>query len=139
MKICNSVRVYEFYGYDWWIPLWDKEFMYFWEKVPLRLRKGREWYLEYVKQVFAESSVIVIESELNNASDDGNIKTIVKNSFFYKRNFFRFITRKICGFFMPAKSSLAYESWFSADFYSKHKNDGYCINGMLAKVFLNKE
>lgn len=137
--ICNSVRVYEFYGYDWWIPLWDKEFMYFWEKVPLRLRKGREWYLEYVKQVFAESSVIVIESELNNASDDGNIKTIVKNSFFYKRNFFRFITRKICGFFMPAKSSLAYESWFSADFYSKHKNDGYCINGMLAKVFLNKE
>jgi asparagine synthase (glutamine-hydrolysing) len=27
--ICNPVRVYYFFGYDWWMPLWDKEFMGF--------------------------------------------------------------------------------------------------------------
>ena len=24
--IVNSVRAYEFWGYDWWVPFWDAEF-----------------------------------------------------------------------------------------------------------------
>ena len=68
--ICNSVRVYEFYGYDWWMPLWDLEFMRFWEGVPLRLRKGREWYLEQVATFFHLQSGYEPFARLGNANQD---------------------------------------------------------------------
>ena len=50
----NSVRVYEFFGYDWWLPLWDGEFVEFWQNVPLSLRYKRLWYNQYVDTVAAE-------------------------------------------------------------------------------------
>lgn len=46
--IVNSVKVYEFYGHKWWIPLWDKEFIEFWESVPFTHRMERKLYNEYV-------------------------------------------------------------------------------------------
>src|SRR5690606_6258341 len=33
--IVNSVRVYEYFGYDWWLPLWDADLMAFFESLPL--------------------------------------------------------------------------------------------------------
>lgn len=50
--ICNSVRVYEFFNYNWWMPLWDAELMSFWETVPLKLRKGGNWYIKWVKSLY---------------------------------------------------------------------------------------
>lgn len=46
--IVNSVRLYEYWGYDWWLPLWDSEFVEFWHRVPLRLRIGRRRYMRFV-------------------------------------------------------------------------------------------
>ena len=40
--IVNSVRVYEFFGYEWRIPQWDSELMDFWARVPLKYRITRE-------------------------------------------------------------------------------------------------
>jgi asparagine synthase (glutamine-hydrolysing) len=51
--ICNAVRIYEFFGHDWWMPLWDAEFMSFWEGVPLALRRQRLWYIDYVRERYA--------------------------------------------------------------------------------------
>jgi asparagine synthase (glutamine-hydrolysing) len=34
-------RIYEFFGYDWRLPLWDCDFMKFWEMVPLEAKKDR--------------------------------------------------------------------------------------------------
>jgi len=31
--ICNSVRCYEYYGYEWRLPLWDTAMMEFWRRV----------------------------------------------------------------------------------------------------------
>lgn len=45
--ICNSVRVYEDFGYEWRLPLFDNELMDFWARVPLSLRFGRKLYFEY--------------------------------------------------------------------------------------------
>jgi asparagine synthase (glutamine-hydrolysing) len=69
--ICNSVRVYEFYGYDWWLPLWDTEFMKFWEHVPLELRKGTALYLAYVRHETHKQDSTGTLSQLTNASDPG--------------------------------------------------------------------
>jgi len=46
--IVNSVRVYEYFGYEWRLPLWDTELMEFWSQVPTELRFGRKLYLDYV-------------------------------------------------------------------------------------------
>lgn len=45
--IVNSVRVYEVFGYQWWLPLWDAEFIQFWQKIPLSLRLDQRWYREW--------------------------------------------------------------------------------------------
>lgn len=50
--ICNAVRVYEFSGYDWWLPLWDREFVEFWEQIPLPLRRGRKWFMGYIDNLY---------------------------------------------------------------------------------------
>lgn len=45
--ICNSVRVYEFFGYEWRIPLWDNELIYYWSKIRINDRCLRKLYMEY--------------------------------------------------------------------------------------------
>jgi len=49
--ICNSARVYEFWGYDWRMPLWDADVMAFWERVPLSFRMGKCLYNDYVRRL----------------------------------------------------------------------------------------
>jgi asparagine synthase (glutamine-hydrolysing) len=39
--IVNSVRVYESWGYDWWLPLEDLELMDLWCSLPAELRKDK--------------------------------------------------------------------------------------------------
>jgi asparagine synthase (glutamine-hydrolysing) len=46
--ICNSVRVYEFWGYEWRLPLWDDDLMAFWSRVPVHLRVNRSLFFYYV-------------------------------------------------------------------------------------------
>ncbi len=52
--IINSVRVYEFWKYEWWLPLWDTEFMDFWCKVPLQYRFQKNLYDQYVEQLYTQ-------------------------------------------------------------------------------------
>ena len=39
--IANSVRVYEFFGFDWWMPFWDSDLVRFYNQVPFPLRTNR--------------------------------------------------------------------------------------------------
>ena len=42
--IINSVRVYEYFGFGWRIPLWDREYMDFWRSVPVDLKLDKFLY-----------------------------------------------------------------------------------------------
>ena len=46
--IVNSVRAYEYFGYEWLIPLWDNALFDFWAKVPITLRYQRRLYFQAV-------------------------------------------------------------------------------------------
>lgn len=48
--IVNSVRVYESFGYEWRLPLFDAELMDFWSRVPLSGRVGRRLYFEFARR-----------------------------------------------------------------------------------------
>lgn len=50
--INNAVRVYEFWEYDWYLPLWDWNFMQFWQKVPMHLRWQKRLYDQMVSQLY---------------------------------------------------------------------------------------
>lgn len=67
--ICNSVRVYDFFGYAWWLPLWDMGLVRFAQQVPLNLRQGRRWYNEYVRQLYASRVGLPVDQTLRNAED----------------------------------------------------------------------
>jgi asparagine synthase (glutamine-hydrolysing) len=44
----NAVRVYEFFGYDWDLPLWGAGPTAFWMHMPLTLRHEKWFYKKYV-------------------------------------------------------------------------------------------
>ncbi|MDD1773185.1 MAG: hypothetical protein LUQ14_01000 [Methanomassiliicoccales archaeon] len=48
-KFCvNAVRSKDFWGVDWWLPFWDKEFFEFWSHAPIAPKIGRSLYRGYV-------------------------------------------------------------------------------------------
>ncbi|MQG23206.1 MAG: asparagine synthase [SAR202 cluster bacterium] len=46
--IVNSVRSYEFHGYQWRIPLWSTQFVRFWSETPLMLKYDQSLYKDYL-------------------------------------------------------------------------------------------
>ncbi|NDP41112.1 MAG: asparagine synthase [Aromatoleum sp.] len=48
--ICNSMRVYEDFGYEWRLPLFDHELMDFWARVPVEMRVGRSLYFQFAAE-----------------------------------------------------------------------------------------
>ena len=59
--IVNSLRVYEQWGYDWWIPFWDTEFMAYWQRIPPERRLNQNLYIGYVNDLAKEMGVVVEE------------------------------------------------------------------------------
>lgn len=49
--IVNSVRVYEFFGYEWLIPLWDNALFEFWAHVPIHWKYDRKLYFAAVDRI----------------------------------------------------------------------------------------
>ncbi len=47
--VIDGQRCYEFYGYDWRLPLWDDEYLYYWQQVPLELKKNQKLYINMLK------------------------------------------------------------------------------------------
>lgn len=52
--LVNSIRVYEFFRYEWWLPYLDIEYLSFWSRVPLQLRIMQRLYNSYVQQLSEE-------------------------------------------------------------------------------------
>jgi len=44
-------RTYEWHGFDWRLPLWDRTFIDFWETVPLEAKLGERLYREMLIEV----------------------------------------------------------------------------------------
>ncbi len=46
--VVNAVRVYELFGHEWRLPLWDNELIEWWYRIPLRLRTNSVLYHRYL-------------------------------------------------------------------------------------------
>jgi len=48
--VVTGQRAYEFYGYEWRMPLWDNEYIDFWARVPVNYKKKQALYLDMLKK-----------------------------------------------------------------------------------------
>ena len=48
--VIKKQKVYEFYGYDWKLPFWDDQYLFFWQKVPLNYKLKQKLYTEMLKK-----------------------------------------------------------------------------------------
>lgn len=56
--VVNAVRMYDYFGYEWRLPLWDKELIEYWYKVPNNLRINSYLYDKFLLEIlFKELSV----------------------------------------------------------------------------------
>ena len=60
----NSVRAYEFWGYDWWTPFWDNEFINFWYRTDQSYRKGQKLYKQYIEKKTIELGGLCLDYPL---------------------------------------------------------------------------
>lgn len=46
--VINSVRVYDFWGFEWRLPFWDQDVMDFWKAIPYGLKLDKKLYIKYL-------------------------------------------------------------------------------------------
>lgn len=44
--VLGNQRSYEIFGWDWHLPLWDRDYLEFWQTVPLQMKFGQRLYRE---------------------------------------------------------------------------------------------
>jgi len=63
--LVNAVRVYEYLGYEWRLPLLDRELMQFCYRLPISLRLNKHMYLTYLHKKLFVPYNLVFESPEN--------------------------------------------------------------------------
>ena len=46
--IVQGQRIYDYFGFDWYLPFWDGDFVRFWSKIPLEFRKNKSLYNQFL-------------------------------------------------------------------------------------------
>jgi hypothetical protein len=81
--IVNSVRVYEFWGYQWWLPLEDRELMDLWCSLPLELRREKKLMKLSVealsKELLKGAEVSIYKKATSPVKPTGVVSSILKN------------------------------------------------------------
>ena len=52
--ICWQPKNYEYYGYDWYLPLWDAELIDFWETIDIKTKYNRELFFEFTEHMYKD-------------------------------------------------------------------------------------
>lgn len=129
--ICNSVRAYEFFGYDWWMPLWDKELIDFWTNVPLQLRQERKWFKDFITKEF--NSEIGVDSSIGKRNASDLSIPILKIAKILPKPIRAYIWSLV-----NMKSSYVFEGRFNKKEYQKLNNEGYSPTGVHAHFVLEE-
>ncbi|QLD87081.1 hypothetical protein HWV23_15565 [Natronomonas halophila] len=53
-KFIPRKHIFEFWDYDWWMPLWDEEFVNFWCRLPVDAKADKQIFRNYVENLHAQ-------------------------------------------------------------------------------------
>lgn len=131
--IVNSVRVYDFWGRDWWMPLWDGEFMDFWTTVPLALRWKTRWYSRYVQDRYGELVGAPVKPQRGSLRGHTYRLLLDRAPLDLRRVLMRIARR------LGARSHpMAFYGRFPAEFVRRSLAEGMSLNGLSARYFLHE-
>ncbi len=54
--ITSHVKQYEFYDLDWWMPMWDRDYVQFWMETEIEQRIGKTYYDEAVQSIYESAA-----------------------------------------------------------------------------------
>lgn len=142
--ITNSVRVYEQFNFDWWLPLWDQEFMMLWEKVPLKHRINRLLYISYVDSIFDSVKEIDNFNDKEGSFNTGNMTISFKKKLnnLLPEPLYNYITshlRKNLSKIVYNNHFLKFGSLISSDDMDYYIKNNYSLIGMYSDLFLKKK
>ena len=145
--VVNSQRAYDFLNFDWFLPLWDAEFVKFWTTIPLDLRYKQKLYRRYLADWNYRDVFEGIDDKVTGFTGFSNL-TIKSLSFFLSVILSQKNKEKIIGY-SDYFSRLGYQYQFYGLKYflnnrRKSKNAvGYHIrywlkcNNLIDKVYLD--
>ncbi|WP_413171086.1 asparagine synthase-related protein [Anabaena azotica] len=113
--VVNSVRVYEFWEYDWWLPFFDLEFIDFWSNVPLQYRVNRKLFGVYIQRLYL--TMLNVDKQFTTLSIMDIFKPYIKSN-----SLLMFIIKKM-----------------ELKFYSPYDHHSLCWYGCLPKKIFNKQ
>lgn len=131
--LVNSVRAYEFFEFDWWMPLWDRSFVEFWNKAPIEIRKNKDWYINYV--IWVSGTEAEREIPKDNAKDVKKIRMSVYR-WMLKENIFQGMVINMLRSVFRGRGQLNFEGIIGARRFSALTQRGYRLIGMLALDFI---
>jgi asparagine synthase (glutamine-hydrolysing) len=138
--IVNSVRVYEFWNFDWWLPFWDKDFMFYWQAIPLKFRKNKILYNTYVDNLYTlitkDKDEIQAEKKIN-----GKINCWLLLKQFGLYHFIVAMNKRIkkkLRIIPNQNDTNSLYGVFSENFKKEYINQVSGINGLLAIFVLNE-
>lgn len=77
--IVNAIRVYEYYGLEWRMPLWDDAWANTWYQIPNSYRKERKLYKQYLeKQLFEPLKINYNMNSMDSLFEGENVFTKLK-------------------------------------------------------------
>jgi asparagine synthase (glutamine-hydrolysing) len=86
--IINSVRAYEFFGYEWRIPFWDTELINFYLKVPIKYRVNQDIYKKYARDWLFSGEFSMLK-KIDCTTDILNLRPLEKRSKYEKLQYYR--------------------------------------------------
>ena len=145
--IINSVRTYEFEGLDWWLPLWDMDFIRSFLYDCINLAEGRRSYDKLVKKIYSDTTGAIEDYGVGNANDTfinnvrRNLKKNMAGNVFTKRIYDllrkirQFLRRKRLKISIP--THMGFEGRYPEKEYKKLRREGYSINGVHSYYFFS--
>lgn len=138
--IVNSVRAYEYFNLEWYLPLWDLDFTKFWEGIPLKLRKERAWFNKWIEEQYSEfDKDSVLRKNLGNAADHPRyIKKLIKVSKKIPAPL-RDILRESWRTKKAEKHFLGFEGLVTSGNLRKYLKKKYNFIGIFSELYLNSK
>lgn len=136
--IINSVRIYEFFGYDWYLPFVDKEFMEYWKDIPLCFRYGKNLYNSTVDEFFFELTNIKPPHFVPRMTAFEIIRQRIKNKILYTpfHSFYLTLFKIMKKIPINDKDTNYFSACFERNFIENHAGYIGGINFLLAVEFI---
>lgn len=77
--VCRAVKLYEYYGYDWFMPLWDTELIEFWETIDIKQKYNRKLFFEFTQYKYGNlMAAAPVENEKSKKPKAVNMNPIAR-------------------------------------------------------------